>query len=337
MNKSDSVSPAVLRNKRFRSLSLLRFNETLIKATLVFCAIFSVLVTIAIVCLLFYESAKFFGLIEIKGLEPVSFTQFFTNTKWQPLAEHDPQFGIWPLICGTLLVTVIAMFVALPTGLITAVFLSEYAPRWLRDIIKPILEILAGIPTVVFGFFAFAIVTPLLIDYVGPIFQFGPIAAIFGDGNFESFNAMSAGLLVGVLCLPTVASLSEDALRAVPNRLREAAYGMGGTKFDVAVKVVTPAALSGIISAFLLAIARAIGETMIVTLAAGALAQNTIDPRESVQTMTAYITQIAKGDVSNFNIAYYSIYAVGFTLFVMTFALTLIGHVVRRRFREAYE
>ena len=180
-------------------------------------------------------------------------------------------------------------------------------------------------------------VTPLLIDYVGPIFESGPLTWLIEPGNFGSFNALSGGLMVGVLCIPTVASLSEDALRAVPNRLREAAYGMGGTKFDVAIKVVTPAALSGIISAFLLAIARAIGETMIVTLAVGSQPQITADPRDQCQTMTAYITTIAKGDISNFSIEYYSIYSVAATLFVMTFLLTVIGHVVRRRFREAYE
>ena len=337
MKPADTPTPVVLQEKRFRSLSAIRLRESFIKAGLIFCAAFSVIVTIAIICLLFYESGKFFGFVEVAGIESVSLGEFFSGLRWEPSAKNDPHFGVWPLICGTLLVTFIAMVVALPTGLISAVFLSEYAPRWLRDIVKPVLEILAGIPTVVFGFFACAVVTPFLMEYVGPVFQVSPVDWFVPDGNFDSFNALSAGLMVGVLCLPTVASLSEDAIRSVPNRLREAAFSLGGTRFDVSIKVIVPAALSGIISAFLLAIARAIGETMIVTLAAGAKAQMTLDPRDSVQTMTGHITTVAKGDISNFGVSYYSIYAVGATLFVMTFILTVIGHLVRRRFREAYE
>ena len=214
------------------------------------------------------------------------------------------------------------MMVALPLGLITAIFLSEYAPRRLRAVLKPILEVLAGIPTVVYGFFAISVITPFL----------------KGIGiEVDFFNALSAGIAVGILCIPTVSSLSEDALQAVPTRLREAAYGLGGTKFDVAVKVVVPAALSGIVSAFLLAIARAVGETMIVAMAAGALPNLTPNPANQIQTMTAYITQVATGDVTNFGIEYYSIYAVAMTLFLVTLFITLMGNLIRTRFRESYQ
>ena len=220
-----------------------------------------------------------------------------------------------------MLVTAVAMVLALPLGLITAIYLSEYAPRKLRAVLKPTLEVLAGIPTVVYGFFALTAITPAL--------------KMLHDG-FNIYNAFSAGIAVGILCLPTVSSLAEDALQAVPRSLREAAYGLGATKFDVSVKVVLPAAFSGIVSAFLLAIARAIGETMIVALAAGSMPRLTMDVREEVQTMTGFMVQMALGDVSNFGPEYSSMYAVAATLFVMTFSLTVIGGQVRRRFREAY-
>jgi len=219
-------------------------------------------------------------------------------------------------------VTFVAALVALPLGLITAIFLSEYAPRRLRAAIKPVLEILAGIPTVVYGFFALTVITPSL---------------RFLHEGFEVYNAASAGLAVGIMCLPIVSSLSEDALQAVPRSLREGAYACGATRFDVSVKVVTPAALSGILAAFLLAIARAIGETMIVSLAAGGLARLTLDPRESVQTMTAYMVQIFLGDASQLGVEYSSAYAVAATLFIMTFLITVISHRVLLRFREVYE
>ena len=205
---------------------------------------------------------------------------------------------------------------------ITAIYLSEYAPRRLRSLLKPTLEILAGIPTVVYGFFALTVITPLLKEM---------------HGGFGVYNAFSAGLAVGILCLPTISSLAEDALQAVPRSLREAAFGLGGTRFDVAVKVVVPAAMSGIISAFLLAIARAVGETMIVALAAGSLAQFTFDPRSEIQTMTGFMVQMALGDVSSFGVEYLSMYAVAAVLFVITLLLTMLGHVVRKRFRETYQ
>ena len=308
--------PKLLGKRKFRSLSLTRFRESLILLALGSCTLFTLLITVSIVCLLFGQTIEFFKMPE------TSIADFFTGLKWNPMLGEEKHFGIWPLICGTMWVTVIAMAVALPLGLITAIYLSEYAPRKLRNTLKPALELLAGIPTVVYGLFALAVITPAL-QAMGMKVDF--------------FNAISAGIAVGILCLPTVASLSEDALRAVPRRLREAAYGLGGTKFDVSMKVVFPAALSGIISASLLAVARAIGETMIVAMAAGALANLTYDPRQQIQTMTGHMTSMAKGDISNFGVEYYSIYSVALVLFFMTFALTLIGNIVRKRFQEAYD
>jgi phosphate transport system permease protein len=278
--------------------------------------LFSLLITGAIIYVLAAETITFFR------SDGVTFANFFGSTTWNPLLGGTKSFGIWALICGTLLVTAIAMSIALPLGLITAIYLSEYAPRRVRNVLKPVLEVLAGVPTVVYGFFALMTITPIL---------------QWLHSGFSVYNAASAGIAVGILCLPTVCSLAEDALQAVPRGLREAAYGLGATRFDVSVKVVVPAALSGIISAFLLAIARAVGETMIVALAAGSLAQATLDPRQQVQTMTGFMVQMASGDVSNYGTEYYSMYAVAFTLFIMTLALTMVGNLVRRRFRETYE
>lgn len=311
-----SHKPAVLERRQFRSLTATRFKEWFILALLACCTMFTVMITVTIVCLLAGQTIEFFKMPE------TSVSGFLFGLKWSPMLGNEKLFGIWPLICGTMWVTVIAMCVALPLGLITAIYLSEYAPQGLRNVLKPILELLAGIPTVVYGFFALVVITPAL--------QWAQIQVDF-------YNAISAGIAVGILCLPTVASLSEDALRAVPRRLREAAYGLGGTKFDVSIKVVVPAALSGIISAFLLAVARAIGETMIVAMAAGALANLTTDPRQQIQTMTGHMASTAKGDISNFDVQYYSIYAVALVLFFITLALTLIGNIVRRRFQEAYD
>ena len=313
----NNPTPQLLSEKDMRSLSIVRAKERIVKSGLVGCTTFSILITVSIVVLLLRQSYEFFSYDEI------NLYKFTFGTEWNPLLGTKKHFGVLPLVCGTLWVTVIAMAVALPLGLITAIFLSEYAPRRLRSVLKPILEVLAGIPTVVYGFFAISVITPFLRDWLGIEVDF--------------FNALSAGIAVGILCIPTVSSLSEDALQAVPNRLREAAYGLGGTKFDVAVKVVVPAALSGIVSAFLLAIARAIGETMIVAMAAGARPVLTADPTDQIQTMTAYITQVATGDVSNFAIEYYSIYAVAMTLFLITLCLTLLGNLIRARFRESYQ
>lgn len=295
---------------------MIRAREALVYLALICCGLFSLLVTVSIVFVLFTETLQFFQFDE------VTLSNFLTTAQWTPLLGATKSFGIWGLVSGTLLVTAIAMALALPLGLITAIYLSEYAPRRVRSVLKPILEILAGIPTVVYGFFALMTITPVL--------------QWMHDG-FNVYNAMSAGIAVGILCFPTVCSLAEDALQAVPSALRDGAFGLGGTRFDATVKVILPAALSGIVSAFLLAIARAIGETMIVALAAGSRPQATIDPREEIQTMTGFMVQMAGGDVSNFGTEYYSMYAVAFTLFLITLSLTLFGNLVRRRFRETYE
>ncbi|TWU45072.1 Phosphate transport system permease protein PstC [Novipirellula aureliae] len=294
----------------------MRLREKGIFLSLICCGVFSVLITLAIIGVLLGETITFFS------FEEVTLGNFLGSAQWTPLLGATKSFGIWGLISGTLLITAIAMCFALPLGLITAIYLSEYAPRKVRNALKPILEILAGIPTVVYGFFALTTITPIL--------------QWLHDG-FSVYNAMSAGIAVGILCFPTVCSLAEDALQAVPKSLRDAAYGLGGTRFDASVKVIVPAALSGIISAFLLAIARAIGETMIVALAAGSRPQLTIDPRDEIQTMTGFMVQMAGGDVSNFGTEYYSMYAVAFTLFLITLSLTMFGNVIRKRFRETYE
>ncbi|HTN74279.1 MAG TPA: phosphate ABC transporter permease subunit PstC [Pirellulaceae bacterium] len=308
----------VQRGECLRSRTGQYILEKFVMAGLVGCAMFSVGITFAIILVLFGESLRFFALPE------VSVSDFFLGLKWNPLLGSQKHFGIWPLICGTFVVTMIAMLVALPLGLVSAIYLSEYAPRRVRSILKPVLEILAGIPTVVYGFFALGVISPFLRDWLH-------------IPGVERLNALSAGIAVGILCIPVVCSLAEDALRAVPRALRDGALGLGGTKFDVAIKVVTPAALSGIISAFLLAIARATGETMVVALAAGNLPQLTVDPRQTMQTMTGYMAQMATGDVSNFGAEYYSMYAVAAVLFTITFTITVIGQIVRKRYRETYK
>lgn len=299
-----------------RSKTLQRVWEGLVKASLIACGGFSIFITLAIVVVLSRETIAFFM------MDQVSVSEFFLGTQWSPLLGAEKHFGIWPLVCGTMLVTLVAMAAALPLGLITAIYLSEYAHPGLRAVLKPLLEVLAGIPTVVFGFFALTVITPTL---------------QWLHGGFNVYNAFSAGLAVGIMCIPIVCSLTEDALRAVPASLREAGYGIGATRFDVSVKIVVPAAMSGIVAAFLLAIARAVGETMIVALAAGGSPRLTLDPRREVQTMTGYMVQIFLGDASNFGTEYLSSYAVAGMLFVMTLILTLIGHRVRLRYREVYQ
>lgn len=301
---------------------LQRVKEAVIGAALYSCGAFTVGTTLAILYVLARETATFFG------LDGITLREFFTGTEWSPLLGADKRFGVLPLIAGTLLVTLVAMVVALPLGLVTAIYLSEYAPRRLRAIVKPALEILAGIPTVVFGFFALEVITPGL-QLLNPLFEPG--------SRIGPFNALSAGLAVGIMCIPIVSSLSEDALRAVPDSLREGAYGLGATRLEVTLAVVLPAALSGVVAAFLLAVARAVGETMIVALAAGGRAVMTLDPRSEIQPMTGYMVQIFLGDVSNFGAEYFSCYAVAFTLFAMTLTLTIFGAGIRKRFREIYE
>ena len=311
-----AVLEAAARGERGRSRKLQEFKEGTIKALLGLAALLSVLITVTIVLVLARETLRFFG------MDSVSLRDFFLTAEWHPLLGSTKKFGIWPLISGTLLVTAVAMTIAIPLGLITAVYLSEYAPARLRAVLKPALELLAGIPTVVYGFFALTVITPGL---------------QFLSGGFNVYNAGAAGIAVGILCLPIVSSLCEDALRAVPQSLRDGALGLGATKFDVSVRVVLPAALSGIVSACLLAIARAVGETMVVALAAGNTPKLTLDVREEIQTMTGFMVQMALGDVSNFGVEYLSMYAVASTLFVITFTLTIIGQIIRRRFRETYQ
>jgi len=312
-----ATSPIAIRRRYWRV-----WRERAIVGSLSTCGLFTVGTTLAILFVLFRESAAFFA------TDGVTVKEFLFGTRWSPLLGSEKHFGVWPLIMGTLVITGVAMAVALPLGLITAIYLSEYAPRRLRSVLKPALEVLAGIPTVVFGFFALKVITPSL-QVLNPLFGV--------DGQIGVFNALSAGIAVGLLCIPIVSSLTEDALQAVPKSLREGALGLGATRFEVSTKVVVPAALSGIIAAFLLAVARAIGETMIVALAAGSRPQMTADPRAEVQPMTGYMVQIFLGDASNFGPEYYSCYAVALTLFAMTLLLTLAGAGLRARYREVYE
>ncbi len=299
-------------------------------ASLVMAAAFSVLTTGTILYVLFSEAFHFFK------MEEVSVIEYFFGFEWNPLLGSEKHFGVWPLVTGTLLVAVVSACIALPLGLITAVYLSEYAHPRVRAVLKPVLEVLAGIPTVVYGFLALTVITPAMRPIVNPILS-GVNDVFDTDYTFGAYSALSGGIAVGIMCLPIVTSLTEDALRAVPRSLREGAYAQGATKFEVSMKVVVPAALSGIVAAYLLAIARAVGETMIVALAAGGLAQFTLMPTDQIQTMTAYMVQIFKGDAGFATVEYYSAYAVGATLFCMTLIITLIGGRVLKRYREVYE
>jgi phosphate transport system permease protein len=251
----------------------------------------------------------------------MSLVEFFTGTVWQPQIGH---FGILPLLTATLMTSTIAMMIALPLGLCVALYLSEYAQERVRSILKPVLELLAGIPTVVYGYFALTFITPLL-------------RSIFGADTVQIYNMASAGIVIGILVLPLVASMSEDALRAVPMSLREASYGLGATKLESTLKVVLPAALSGISAAFIIAVSRAVGETMIVALAAGAGPNFTFNPFNSAETITGHIVRISGGDLSYDSIDYNSIFALGLVLFVMTLALNLLSRQIMRRFREEYQ
>jgi phosphate transport system permease protein len=246
---------------------------------------------------------------------------FFGSTRWQP-AIGD--FGIWPLVSATLLTSLIAMLVALPLGMMVAIYLSEYASARTRGILKPILEVLAGVPTVVYGYFALAFMTPLL-------------RAIFGPGVVEIYNTASAGIVMGILILPLVSSMSEDALSAVPDTLRAASYALGATRLETAIKIVVPAALSGLAAATIIAISRAVGETMIVAIAAGAGPNFTLNPFKAAETMTGHIVRISGGDLSYDSLDYNSLFAIGLLLFLITLALNLISQRIVRRFREVYE
>ncbi len=292
-----------------------RPGETFIQGFLFVCGAISIFTTVGIIYVLGHESMLFFASPE------VSLVEFFTGTKWQPAIL---EFGILPLFNATLMTSSIALLVALPLGLSAAIYLSEYATPRVRSVLKPILEVLAGIPTVVYGYFALSFMTPLL-------------RTIFGANTVEIYNTASAGLVMGILILPLVTSMSEDALSAVPRSLREAAYALGATKLETAVKVVVPAALSGITAAFIIAASRAVGETMIVAVAAGAGPNFTFNPFKAAETMTGHIVRISGGDLSYDSIDYNSIFAIGMMLFFMTLTLNLISNRVVRRFREVYE
>jgi phosphate transport system permease protein len=286
--------------------------EFVIERCLFLSAAASILVTGGIIFVLVFETGAF--------LQEVPIAEFLFGTEWTPLFS-DKHFGVLPLVAGTLLASAIAMAVALPAGLLTAVYLSEYAPAGFRRVVRPVLEVLAGVPTVVYGYFALQFVTPLLQGFIP---------------NLSGFNALSAGIVMGIMILPLVSSLSEDAIRSVPNGLREGAYALGSTKMDTAFRVVVPAAFSGISAAALLAVSRAIGETMIVAIAAGQQPRLTADPRVPVETMTAYIVQVSLGDTPAGTLEYRTIFAVGMLLFVITFALNLMSNWLRDRFRQEY-
>lgn len=309
-----------------KQFSLVQAKEWCIKAALIACASLSLVTTLAIVYTFITEAV--FGIAPNTAFfQDVSPVEFLTETRWSPQFS-EKHFGILPLLCGTLMIAGIGGLIGLPIGLAAAIYLSEYAKPKLRRIVKPLLEVLAGIPSIVYGYFAIAFITPYILR---PIFQ-----SLFGI-DVEFFNAMSAGIVVGVMIIPTVCSLSEDALRSVPRSLREAGYALGSTKFDVSLKVVVPAALSGIIASFLLALSRAIGETMAVCIAGGNKPQLSLNPLVSMQTMTAYIVNASLGDTPAGTIEYKSLYAVAFSLFVITLAMNILAQRVMKRFREVYE
>lgn len=288
-------------------------KEAIIEKGLAACALITILTTIGIIVILLVEAVAFF--------REVSIVDFLTDTQWTPLFTQK-SYGILPLLAGTFLTTVIAIAVALPVGLTIAIFLNEYAPKRFRKTIKPLLEILAVVPTVVYGFFALMIVTPFLKTFIP---------------GLSGFNALSPGIVMGIMIIPFVSSLSEDALSSVPNSLRQAAFGMGSTKFQTAFRVMVPAASSGIIISAILAISRAIGETMIVAIAAGQQPRFTFDPTVPIETITAYIVQVSMGDVPYGTLAYKTIFAAGITLFVFTFILNNISYWIKTKYQEKYE
>jgi phosphate transport system permease protein len=293
-------------------LRTLYLRERIFEGVLFFCAAFSVVVTVAIVAVLVYESAAFFQTVPI--------TEFLTDTVWTPLFAN-PRYGILPLLSGTLLSTLVAVCVAGPLGLITAVYLSEFAPTRVRETVKPMLELLSGVPTVVYGFFALLFVTPLLQKIIP---------------GLPGFNILSAGIVIGIMIIPYVASLSEDAMRAVPQGLRDGSLALGATRLETAFRVVLPSAISGVAAAFVLGISRAVGETMVVAIAAGQQPNLTFDPREPAATITAYIVQVALGDLPHCSIGYQTIFAAGLTLLLITLIFNVFAFWLRARFREAY-
>ncbi len=290
-----------------------RIGEGLIGAVLFICAALSILTTVGIIGVLVFETWEFFREAPV--------IEFLTGREWAPLFA-PPRFGVLPLVAGTVAISLIAMSIALPMGLLAAIYLSEYASRNVRRVLKPLLEILAGVPTVVYGYFALTFVTPLLRSFFP---------------EMQVFNALSAGLVMGLMIIPLVSSLSEDALNAVPLALREAAYGLGATKLEVTLRTVVPAALSGVMAAFLLAVSRAIGETMIVLIAAGQSTTLQANPLKAMETMTAYIARVSLGDNPQQSLEFKTIFAVGMLLFVMTFSLNLVSQRVLAKYRQVYQ
>ena len=292
-----------------------RPTEAIIQSFLFFCGVVSILTTLGIVFELGKEAWLFFGDPEI------SVVKFLTGTEWQPKIG---KFGVLPLLNSTLITSLIAVTVAVPLGIATAIFLSEYASPKMRSVLKPILEVLAGVPTVVYGYFALTFMTPLL-------------RSLVGIQNVDVYNMASAGLVMGIMILPLISSMSEDALSAVPRSLREAAYALGATRLETALQVVLPAGLSGIIAAFIIGVSRAVGETMIVAIAAGSGPNFTFNPFNAAETMTGYIARISGGDLSYNTPDYNSIFAIGLLLFLVTFGLNILSRAISRRFREVYE
>lgn len=290
-----------------------KYKEIVIEKFLLLSALITILTTAGIILVLAIEAFKFF--------QEVSIFDFFTDTEWTPLFTNK-HFGILPLLSGTFLTSFIAIAVALPIGLTIAIYLSEYAPKKFRELVKPALELLAAIPTVVYGFFALTVVTPFLQQFIP---------------GMSGFNSLSAGIVMGIMIIPIISSLSEDALRSVPNSLREASFAMGSTRLQTAIKVSVPAAASGIVVSIILAISRAVGETMIVAIAAGQQPRLTMNPLVPIETLTAYIVQVSLGDVQHNSIEYRTIFAAGITLFFFTFALNTISHWIKNKYREEYE
>lgn len=287
-------------------------GERFIEGLLFLMAFVSVVITLAIVVMLVKESLVFF--------EHVPLWEFLTDTQWTPLFD-DAHYGILPLVSGTVVSSAVALLIAIPMGTITAIYLSEFAPFTVREIAKPFLELLGGVPTVVYGYFALLFVTPLL-------------QKIFPE--LPGFNLLSAGLVMGIMIIPYVSSMAEDAMRAVPMHLREGSYAMGATRFQTAIKVVMPAAFSGIAAAYILGISRAVGETMVVAVAAGMQPNLTWNPMEPAATITAYIVQVSLGDLPHGSIGYQTIFAAGLTLLLLTLAFNILGHLLRKRYREVY-
>jgi len=314
----EGVFMAELTDKKTSTISLRRkprWGESIIQGLLFLSGFLSIFITIGIVYELGKEALLFFQMPEVDLLSTI------TSTEWKP---HVNKFGIWPLLTSTLLTSTIAMSIAIPLGMSVAIYLSEYASPKVRNTLKPVLEVLAGIPTIVYGYFALTFMTPLL-------------RQIFGNDTVQIYNTASAGLVMGILILPLITSMTEDSLSAVPRSLREAAYGMGATKLEVAVQIVVPAALSGIAAAIIVGISRAIGETMIVAVAAGAGPNFTLNPFIGAETITGHIVRISGGDLSYDSIDYNSIFALGLFLFLVTLTLNIISQAIVRRFREVYE